>query len=77
MFYILLILPIPAHAFVFAHLAIQEILIIPFIRMRMEDIHLAIDDSSAVFLKEGGYAAEYVEKYNSVMSDLGLSVKKK
>ena len=45
--------------------------------MRMTDVHLAIDDSSAVFLKRGGAAAEYYEKYTAVMSELGLSVKKK
>ena len=66
-----------AHAFVFSHLALQEILIMPHIRMRMSDVHLAIDDSSAVFLKEGGAAAEYYEKYTAVMGELGLSVKKK
>lgn len=63
------------HRFVFFHKSIQDLFVFPHIRLRPQNLHLAIDDSSLVTFKRGNRAKEYYDRYRYVVNSLGMKIK--
>lgn len=64
-----------AHSFVFFHLGLQLLFIMPFIKATAADLHLAIDDSTMIGPSANNMCSEYEQRYRHVVTTLNIGMK--
>ena len=64
-----------AHIFVYFHLGLQILFVMPFISANINDLHLAIDDSTLIGPAETKMCAEYEARYKTVVNTINIGMK--